>query len=257
MNNIKGEERTMRLEPNLRKSIINFLTPLTGMQSKESRRAVLYAAGLDAIIAQTNISGSPGQAVPLLVNALEQYGTVGDTPALVVFLREIARQVGQDKQRQIQDFCERLQQGHREPQQSHISEKQTPAGEQGQSITAQRDYFEQVGGNVYTGPVNIYHGTPAPASPDPTQKEPVTADDLILWQIERLEQRKEELQKPLKLYIDQRVGLEKDIALATQDRQRQVILKEQLQDVQNQIESLQNQINEIEVQLIKKKSFNK
>jgi len=160
------------MDAQLRKDMLEFLTPLPAMQTEKGRRAPLLSAGLDAILAQTDLSGAPRDAVTLLVNALEQYGTIGDTLALVTFLQEIARQVGTDKQRQIQNFCQRLIQQQNESQQPHISDEQTQAGVQGQHITAQHDYFEHIEGQaqVFTGPVNIYQGTPPPASPEPTRR---------------------------------------------------------------------------------------
>lgn len=92
----------------LRRDIITFLTPLPALQSESSRRSTLFAAGLDTIAAGTDLSGGPREAVTAIVYALEQHGTVGDTPALAVLLAEIAPQLGDDKQRQIQDFCSRL-----------------------------------------------------------------------------------------------------------------------------------------------------
>jgi hypothetical protein len=96
------------METQLRRDILEFLTPLPAMQTENGRRALLLSAGLETILSQIDLSGNTGEAVTLLVNTLEQYGTIGDTPALVVFLQEVATQVGQDKQRQIQNFCEQF-----------------------------------------------------------------------------------------------------------------------------------------------------
>ncbi len=106
-------EKLQLMRTTLRKEIIEFLTPLTCMQSENSRRAVLYAAGLDVILDQIDLSGSPHKITTLLVKTLESYGKVNDTPALVVLLDEVKRQVGQDKQEVIQRFCEQLTIKHR------------------------------------------------------------------------------------------------------------------------------------------------
>ncbi|MCP5086436.1 MAG: hypothetical protein GY952_06510 [Rhodobacteraceae bacterium] len=102
------------MDAQLRKDMLEFLTPLPSMQTEKGRWALLLAAGLDAILAQTDLSGSPRETTPLLVNALEQYGAVGNTPVLVTFLREVATQVGEDKQAAIQSFCEQLLKGDRD-----------------------------------------------------------------------------------------------------------------------------------------------
>jgi hypothetical protein len=181
----------MTMDTTLRKDIMRFLTPLTCMQSEESRRAALYAAGLDAVSSQTNLSGSSTNAVAAIVQGLEQYGTVGDTPALVVFLRYVATTIGGNKQQQIQDFCERLRhnttpspqqtslQGQRHGDQFHsgggpmnIAKDQARATQ----ITTPGDYFESVGGQaqVFTGPVNIYQGAPPQPPQGASPGEPAT-----------------------------------------------------------------------------------
>ncbi len=96
------------MDTQLRKEILGFLTPLPALQSEDGRRARLYAAGLDDVRHQIDLGGSPDNSVIAIVEALEQYGDVRDEPALVVFLREIAGQVGADKQAAIQQFCERI-----------------------------------------------------------------------------------------------------------------------------------------------------
>lgn len=93
------------MDKQLRKDIIEFLVPLPCMATEKSRQTMLIASGLDAIKAQTDISGNPREAITLLVDALEQYGTMDREPALAVFLQEISSQVGEDKQKQIQEFC--------------------------------------------------------------------------------------------------------------------------------------------------------
>ncbi len=45
------------MNTDLRTQILEFLTPLPIMQSPNSRRAALYAAGLDAVRTQTDLSG--------------------------------------------------------------------------------------------------------------------------------------------------------------------------------------------------------
>lgn len=92
----------------LRKDIIEFLTPLPLMQSETSRRAALLTAGLDAILRQTDLSGSSAQAAVAIVYALEQHGVIDDTLALVVFLRYVASTLGSDKQLQITAWCKEL-----------------------------------------------------------------------------------------------------------------------------------------------------
>jgi hypothetical protein len=96
------------MDVHLRKEILAFLTPLPAMQTESGRRALLLSAGLDAVLLQVNLNGSATNAVSAIVYTLEQYGTIEGEPALALFLREVAQQVSPDKQRQIEDFCERL-----------------------------------------------------------------------------------------------------------------------------------------------------
>ena len=96
------------MDKQLRKEILDFLTPLPIMQSPDSRRAALYAAGLDALRDRINLDGSPANAAAAIVEGLERYGKVREEPSLVVFLRYVATTVGTDNRALIETWCERL-----------------------------------------------------------------------------------------------------------------------------------------------------
>ena len=96
------------MNTDLRKHILDFLTPLPCLSTEDARRATLYAAGLDTILHQTNLSGSPTNAIATILYTLDQHGTVNDEPAVVVFLHQVAATVGSDKQEQIQAWCKQL-----------------------------------------------------------------------------------------------------------------------------------------------------
>lgn len=98
----------MHMDIDLRKAIIDFLTPLPCMNTEDARRATLYAAGLDFILQQTDLSGSPTNAVVTIVYALEHHGMINGTPALVMLLRYVTTVVGSDKQIKIRSWCEKL-----------------------------------------------------------------------------------------------------------------------------------------------------
>ena len=92
----------------LRKELLDFLTPLPVMQSANSRRAALYAAGLDSIIDRVDLNGAAYEVVSAIMYALEQHGMEEDTPALILLLRYVATTVGSDKQATIQRWCEHI-----------------------------------------------------------------------------------------------------------------------------------------------------
>ncbi len=93
----------------LRKDLLEFLTPLPSMQTEKGRQAILLAAGLDTILAHIDLSGNTREMVISLVNALEHYGTTETSElALVLFLQEVASQLGTDKQTTIQQLCEQI-----------------------------------------------------------------------------------------------------------------------------------------------------
>ena len=96
------------MKTEIRTQILDFLTPLPIMQSPDSRRAALLAAGLDAALQHLDLHGSPAQIAALMLDALEQFGSVRDEPAPVVFLRYAATTVGTDKQETITGWCQQI-----------------------------------------------------------------------------------------------------------------------------------------------------
>ncbi|GAK51045.1 All0665 protein [Candidatus Moduliflexus flocculans] len=97
------------MNPTLQRDIINFLRPLPQFESENSRKALLITAGLNNIISSLDLRGSAGEFVPLLVRRLEAFGVAADDePALVVLLRSLARDMGQEKKAAIREFCARL-----------------------------------------------------------------------------------------------------------------------------------------------------
>lgn len=107
------------MDTQLRKEIMAFLTPLQQFQTVNSRHTLLFGAGLDAVLSYLDLSGSAGEFVARLVQYLEQFGTLSDgTPALVQLLQEVKTPMGQDKQKYIEDICERYKKGSSKPFQS-------------------------------------------------------------------------------------------------------------------------------------------
>ena len=148
------------MNPKLRNEIIEFLTPFSFLHSENGRKALLFSAGLDQVLPDIDLSGSTRECVTLLVAHLDAYGAIPNgQAALVQFLQAVAAQVGRDRQAVLQGLCERYEQD--KANQGTSAAQESPAGSQ-REITAQRDYFEHVDGQVFTGPVTIYHGsTPA------------------------------------------------------------------------------------------------
>lgn len=152
------------MNPKLRNEIIEFLTPFSFLQSENGRKALLFSAGLDQVIPDIDLSGSARECVTLLVTHLDAYGALPDgQAALVQFLQAVAAQVGADRQKVLQGLCKRYEQDR--ANQGPSAAQESPAGSQ-REITAQRDYIERVNGQVFTGPVTIYHGS-APAADAP------------------------------------------------------------------------------------------
>lgn len=166
------------LNTTLRTDMLDFLTPLPIMQTEDSRRAALYAAGLDAILRQTDLRGSPRDAVAAIVYALEQYGAIDGEPALAVFLRDVATTVGTDKQARIQEWCTALTAAQNQPAAAKAFEA-APASAARQ-IAAQNDYFERIEGQVFTGPVTIYQGTSPPDQEQAALNQPGKVWDVFV-----------------------------------------------------------------------------
>lgn len=121
------------MDTKLRQQILDFLTPLPCFSTEEARRATLYAAGLDRVLHQTDLSKSPNQAVATIVYTLEHHGTINGEPALAVLLRQVATTVGDDKQEQIQDWCVQLLHAPSSPTpkepRSRLSDSPGPSGD--------------------------------------------------------------------------------------------------------------------------------
>ncbi len=97
------------MDSKLRQKIVEFLQPLPCLESKESRKALLLHAGLDNILPDIDLSGSPKKFVTLLINRLENYGMfMNEQSALVCFLQGVKDSVGIDRRQTLQEFCECL-----------------------------------------------------------------------------------------------------------------------------------------------------
>lgn len=92
----------------LYKDIIAFLSPLPCMQNERRRRGLLVMAALDDRLPHIDVAGAPQECAAEMVEQLRRYGTVGDQPALVLLLQEVAAQVGDNQQAAIADLCERV-----------------------------------------------------------------------------------------------------------------------------------------------------
>lgn len=94
----------------LRTQIIDFLIPLSDMQSEKSRRETLRYAGLDAIVESLDLSGGPRETITAIVCELEQHGTTDSRlPALVTLLQAITKHLGPDKHTIVEQFCAQIQ----------------------------------------------------------------------------------------------------------------------------------------------------
>ncbi len=99
------------MERALRNEILELLIPLPGLRTESERQATVFAAGVEYALRQTDLSGSPMKAVTTIVQALEYYGALDGTPALVRFLRYVATTVGQEKQQALEEIRTRLLEG--------------------------------------------------------------------------------------------------------------------------------------------------
>ena len=66
----------MAIESRLHQNIVDFLITLPFFQSKNGRRAILLNAGLDKVLPTINLSGSTAEFIPLLIEQLDQYGSL-------------------------------------------------------------------------------------------------------------------------------------------------------------------------------------
>ena len=197
----------MTLPVALHRKIVDFFTSLPMIDDRNGRRAFIHSAALDAQLqGQIEFPGSSRQFIELLVPQLVRYGQLKDgRHALEAVLESAKNYVGQDRG----EDCNRLLQELRaisslEEQPSETLKNSTTnlvqplfegefqsfnqskyddleaevnEAEAERKITTERDYFEQVGGNVYTGPVYIQPESPKPEAdlPPKAEKTPVTA----------------------------------------------------------------------------------
>lgn len=99
----------MALIQTIRKELVDFLKSVPLMQTENGRRSLLLSAGLDAILDNLSLTGSPQEFTPLLIEHLDTFGTLPDQRrALICFLEEVAAGLGRDRQETIRGFCEQL-----------------------------------------------------------------------------------------------------------------------------------------------------
>lgn len=139
------------MDTKLRQEIVAFLVQYGNLFDEKSRKALLLSAGLDEILPYIEISGNISNFITLLVNYLDQYGTIGNTPALVCLLQAFSQTIGENRRGIIQGFINRIWQ---ETPEAPTSQRAEAADSR--SITSKRDYFEHVAGNVI---VNNYYET--------------------------------------------------------------------------------------------------
>ena len=88
----------MTMNPELHRKMVDFLMNIPALQSEGGRHALLLTAGLGGLIPNINCWGSTTEFVSLLINYLYNYGTVNGELALVSFLKEVGRGVGENHQ---------------------------------------------------------------------------------------------------------------------------------------------------------------
>ncbi len=99
----------MAIDVVLRSGIVTFLLDRPTFQDENGRKAVLLGAGLEGLLPDLDLRGSPREFITLLVDRLDKYGILADgQPTLVVLLQAIAEQVGANWQAHIQHLCERI-----------------------------------------------------------------------------------------------------------------------------------------------------
>ena len=100
----------MAIERKLYQAISDFLINLPMFQHENGRKAILLDAGLGSAIPSIELSGSTTDFVARLIQHLDQFGTIEDQPALILLLQGVKTQVGLDRQKILEEFCQRLPQ---------------------------------------------------------------------------------------------------------------------------------------------------
>jgi len=90
------------------KNVFEFLVELSLFKSEESRRAIIFQAGLDKnLTSQIDLKGSGRDFLLLLLNLLSSFGKLeSGQDALVAFLNAVESNVGEDKKIIIDGFIE-------------------------------------------------------------------------------------------------------------------------------------------------------
>ena len=105
------------MKQQLRREIVDFLSELPLLQKERGRRTTMQEAGLDMMLPDIDLRDPTRRSLMELVIVLDAHGTIGNTPAMVVFLKDIARRLGNDKRKTLQGFCKRYIQQQADTQQ--------------------------------------------------------------------------------------------------------------------------------------------
>ena len=114
----------MNISTALFQELVAFLTPLPCFENERARKTLLLYSGLGELLPRIECDGKPKEFVTLAIHQLAKYGDIAGEPALLMFLRGVANEVGTDNQAMLQDFEERLK--SEQPPRRIFSSKDTP-----------------------------------------------------------------------------------------------------------------------------------
>ena len=98
----------MNISTALFQELVAFLTPLPCFENERARKTLLLYSGLGELLPHIECAGRSKEFVTLAIHQLAKYGDIAGEPALLMFLRGVANEVGTDNQAMLQDFEERL-----------------------------------------------------------------------------------------------------------------------------------------------------
>jgi Effector-associated domain 8 len=117
---------------NLQSEIVNIIRLLTRfMSSKDDRNAILKIAffGQDGLLSGIDADGSASVAIPLIVDKLNKYGTIGEQEPIVILLRYIYEHgsIGDDVRNEFKNLIQRLETQAGSAKEQALSNQVTPA----------------------------------------------------------------------------------------------------------------------------------
>lgn len=109
----------MKIDPNLYKTVANFIVSTPLIDTKNRRKALLIRSGLGELLPEIDLTGSPFEFTCLLVEQLWTHGSLSTGQnALLALLKGIKTTVGRDQGEFSDSLCKQLEELFPEPRHS-------------------------------------------------------------------------------------------------------------------------------------------